>query len=274
MNNTNVIQEVKFYDIYLDNFLHFFNKILSWFPWLNFYTEDLLMQNIFIIIFFLLLNSRNSYYLLFYFLLIVFNWSVILANYNLEVLTGFLLVVELTAFLVLLLFLLSINYEGKLNNNKNSLFAGWFFSMLFFLFFLFLQFRPYFFKDLNPISYWDDYYDALNTESMNDLTGLYLFYYSSHIPIFILFIFLIFIASLICVNIGIISKIQVKQSVQPLRDVFNFMKDLLAFNFKRTQNSYHQQKRKATTRFVNSNKPEAIETEEEKLERLEKEKNK
>lgn len=265
--NIIVVQQPKFYDIYLEYFTSFFGKILSWFPWLNFYTEDLLMQNIFILIFFLLLNSRNSYYLLSYFLVIVFNWAVIMANYNLEVLTGFLLVVELTAFLVLLLFLLSINYEGKFNNNKNSLFVGWFFSMLFFLFFLFLQFRPYFFKSLNPISHWDDYYDALNTESMNDLTGLYLFYYSSHIPIFILFTFLIFVASLICVNIGIVSKVQVKQSVQPLRDIFNFMKDLLAFNFKRTQNSHYQQKRKATTRFVNSSKPEAIETEEEKIER-------
>lgn len=265
--NTYILEKPKLHEIYLEYLLHFFNKILSWFPWLNFYTEDLLMQNIFIIVFLLLLNSRNSYYLLSYFLIIVFNWCVIIANYNLEVLTGFLIVVELTAFLVLLLFLLSINYEGKFNNNKNSLFAGWFFSVLFFLFFLFLHFRPYFFKALNPISYWDDYYDALATESMNDLTGLYLFYYSSHIPIFILFTFLIFVASLICVNIGIISKIQVKQSVQPLRDVFNFMKDLLAFNFKRTQNSYRQQKRKATTRFVNSSKPEAVETEEEKLER-------
>lgn len=258
--------KIEIFEYYLNCYLTFFNKIISWFPWLNFYTEDVLMQNIFVITFLIFLKSRNSYYLLSYFLIIVFNWSIIIANYNLEVLTGFILVVELTAFLVLLLFLLSINYEGKFNNNKNSLFVGWFLSFVFFSLFFFLHFRPFFFKALNPISYWDDYYEALNNLSMNDLTGLYLFYYSSHIPLFIVFTFLIFIASLICVNIGVIAKVQVKQSLQPLKDIFNFMKDLISFDFRRTQKTHHQQKRKSTTRFVSSKKPGQIQTEEDDVE--------
>jgi hypothetical protein len=42
--------------------------------------------------------------------------GVFLAYYNLEVLTGFLLVVEFTAFFVVILFLLALNFEGKLSN--------------------------------------------------------------------------------------------------------------------------------------------------------------
>ena len=50
---------------------------------------------------------------MFLFILIM---GIFLAYYNLEVLSGFLLVVEFTAFFVIILFLLALNFEGKLLN--------------------------------------------------------------------------------------------------------------------------------------------------------------
>jgi hypothetical protein len=44
-----------------------------------------------------------------------------------------------------------------------------------------------------------------------------------------------------------------------MRDVFNFFKDLLAFDFKRRQNSIAQQRRSSITRFVRGNKPNVTE---------------
>jgi hypothetical protein len=98
---------------------------------------------------------------------------------------------------------------------------------------------------------------------MNDIAGLFLYYYSSHILIFVLFTFLIFITTLICINIGIIAKINTQQSIEPFKDIFLFLKDIISFNFKRNQNMNYQQKKKSTTRFVNLSKVIPVETTEE-----------
>jgi hypothetical protein len=111
------------------------------------------------------------------------------------------------------------------------------------------------FKLLNATAYWEDFYDSTADKINNDLTGLFICYYQAHTALFIIFAFLIFLATLLCINISAISKIRVQQSLTPLRDIFKFTNDLLSSDFKRRQNLTQQQKRKSTTRFVRFLKP-------------------
>ena len=68
--------------------------------------------------------------------------------------------------------------------------------------------------------------------------------------VFIIFTFLIFFATLLCVNIFNVTKTKVQFSLTPMRDLFDFVKDLVAFDFRRKQNLSQQQKRYPITRFV------------------------
>lgn len=80
----------------------------------------MLLQLLMITSIYLFISSSNLFYLAIYLLLNVFFLGVFLAFYNLEVLTGFLFVVEITAFFIIILFLLTLNFEGSLiNRSKN-----------------------------------------------------------------------------------------------------------------------------------------------------------
>lgn len=227
-----------------------FCNIAVWFPWLNFYSESFFLQFLIIIFLFFFLNSINLYYMAINLLTLIFLVGIFLAYYNLEVLTGFLLVVELTAFFVIILFLLSVNFEVITKNNVFSFFSFSFFIVLFYCLFLFFEFRVDNLNFLNGINYWDDYYESLNNTVMNDIFGLYLSYYFINSFLFFLFTMLIFVASLVCIILVKSSKASLYNSTLSLSYVFDFFKDLLAFDFLRKQNMNYQNKRKSATRLV------------------------
>ena len=227
-----------------------FCNITVWFPWLNFYSESFFLQFLIIVFFFFFLNSVNLYYMSINLLTLIFLLGIFLAYYNLEVLTGFLLVVELTAFFIIILFLLSINFEVITKNNIFSFFSFSFFIVLFYCIFLCFEFRVDSLNFLNGINYWDDYYESFNNTVMNDIFGLYLSYYFVNSFLFFLFTMLIFIASLVCIILVKSSKSSLYNSTLSLSYVFDFFKDLLAFDFLRKQNMNYQNKRKSTTRLV------------------------
>jgi hypothetical protein len=96
------------------------STLLLWFPWLNFYTENVVLQLLCLFVLILFATAPTLYYASLYTLLFVLTNGVFLSYYNLEVLTGFLLVVEFTAFFVLILFLLALNFEGRLPNREHA----------------------------------------------------------------------------------------------------------------------------------------------------------
>jgi hypothetical protein len=97
--------------------------------------------------------SVNLYYAAISLFLFIFLFGVILAYYNLEVLTGFLLVTEFTAFFIIIIFLLSMNFEVL---NKNRFFSFIFllyFFCIFFIFLLYFEFKIDTLNFLNGINY-------------------------------------------------------------------------------------------------------------------------
>lgn len=85
---------------------------------------------------------------------------------------------------------------------------------------------------------------------MNDIFGLYLSYYSFNSPLFFLFGCLIFVATLVCINLLRAVRIQSQQSVVSMEYIFKFFKDLVGFEFLRKQNMSQQNRRRPVNRLV------------------------
>lgn len=90
---------------------------------------------------------------------------------------------------------------------------------------------------------------------MNDILGLFLSYYSFNSPLFFLFACLIFIATLVCINLLRAIRVYSQQSTISMEYIFKFFKDLVGFDFLRKQNMTQQNKRKSVTRIVRFKKP-------------------
>lgn len=225
-------------------------NLLVWFPWLNFYSEVVLLQLLIITAIYLFITSSSLFYLAIYLLLNVFLLGVFLAFYNLEVLTGFLFVVEITAFFIIILFLLTLNFEGALINRSKNFIV---FSVVLlgaYLLFLYVFTRHIAMNFLNAVTHWDDYYESLNNEIMNDIFGLYLSYYNFNSPLFFMFGCLIFIATLVCINLLRAIRVQSQQNTVSMEYIFKFFKDLVGFEFLRKQNMSNQNRRRPVTRIV------------------------
>ena len=229
-------------------------NLLLWFPWLNFYSESAFLQVLIITIFYFFITSTNLFYAafsLFSFILLI---GIFLAYYNLEVLTGFLLVVEFTAFFIILLFLLSMNFEALIKNGVFSFFIFSLFILITFLFFIVFDYQKEYFYFLNPVLYLDDFYEILSNSVSNDIFGLYLSYYFINSFLFFLFFFLIFIASLICIMLVKVSKFSLYNSTLSFSYIFDFFKNITSFDFLRKQSMLYQNKRKPVTKLIKFSK--------------------
>lgn len=233
------------------------NILSLWFPWLNFYSENIILQLLWFISFLLFISANTLYYSASYMLLIIIINGVFLAYYNLEVLTGFLLVVELTVFFIIILFLLALNFDGKLSNKIEKIIYYCFSLIFIYLFFFYSFSKPVSLEFLNANYYLDNYYHDINDDIMNDLFGLYLSYYDFNGVLFFIFSLLIFITSISTINLFKIIKIKTQEHLLTFQYIFDFFKDLLMFNFLRKQNMGRQVRRKASTRFVHTKRKNA-----------------
>lgn len=228
------------------------SNLLAWFPWLNFYTENAILQLLLLFALLLFSLATTLYYAAVYMFLFILLTGVFLAYYNLEVLTGFLLVVEFTAFFVIILFLMALNFESKLANVDHTLLTYAIILFLSYLFFFFTFSKPDSLDFLNATYYWDDYYADLQDDVMNDVFGLYLSYYNFNGVLFFLFGLMIFSATLTCVNFFKILRVKTQEHLVTLQYVYNFFRDLVSFDFLRKQNLSNQTRRKPATRLVRS----------------------
>ena len=102
----------------------------------------------------------------------------------------------------------------------------------------------------NFIYLWDDFYEALNNELMNDLFGLFLSYYYFNNNLLIIFGFLIFLASVICINLLKLTKNISFDTTNIFLKLFNFFNDFINFNFLRVQNLFKQNLKKPNVRII------------------------
>lgn len=236
---------------------HFLETIVFFFtnlPWKFFLSDFWLVQLILIYVLFLIYYSTNYYYILFYFFIEVFYYGFFLCLYQLDFFVGFLWLTECLVVFVTVLLLFYLNNSGNFNKLNLSLLHFFIFGGSLGLFALILSFFsyseietfiPY---ELNINDLWDDYYEALNNQIMNDAIGLFISYYYYNSFEFLLVMLILLVGSLIVVNLNKLNKNIKYPKYNTLLEVFHFFKNWINSFFLRKQNLTDQEMAYASTR--------------------------
>ena len=241
------------------NYLNSF--ILFWWPWINLINEVFFIQFLLVYILYIIYSTNNFYFVLFYIFIYFIYIGIFLSLYNLELFTAFLWLTECVIVFVSVLLLFYINVYGNLNKNNNIINSFKYYNiyLIFFIFILVLSipsnFENYIFIFNNIYYYWDNYYEALYNNKMNDLFGLYISYYYINSFELLILGFILLIASLVCVNINKFNRQIKSNNYQSFLSLFDFFEDFSKFFFLRKQNLTDQNLSNPSTRiFKKKNK--------------------
>jgi hypothetical protein len=226
--------------------LDFCYNVISWTPWISFLSECAAIQFCLLLSLFFFNQSKTLFYSVIYMLLLFIWLGIFLAYFNVELFTGFLWVVELTVIFILVLFLFYFNFSGELRTSKFFFFK---FMLVVVLLFFFDNFSLKL-DFLNFNFFFENFYELRSSALMNDLHSLFLSYYYFNGFLLFLFGFLVFLVSIVCVNLLRASKVVTLDAVLSALSVYNFFADLLNFEFLRKQNLFHQNLRKSNSRLV------------------------
>lgn len=227
--------------------------INTWWPWITIWNEAFLIQFLIIYVLYLIYNTNNLYFVLFYLFICFFYLGFFLSIYNLELFTAFLWLTECVIVFVSILFLFYLNVYGNSNKSNLSIFSFKYYG-LFYLFFFstFIYINPSELEFFIPIEinifFWDDFYEALNNNKMNDVFGLYISYYLINSFEFLLIGLLLLIASVVCVNLNKFNRTLKANNYYELVTLFDFFEDFVKFIFMRKQNLVDQEISSSSTR--------------------------
>lgn len=231
---------VKFFDL-------FQSFIIEWYPWVIFFSENLLLQLFLIYTIYLIFTSLNLYYTLLYLFLEITLFGLFLNFYQLELFSGFLWVVEGTVIFIALILLFYLVVEFNLIKLDFQIYK--FFNFFGIILASIVMFCSNFFNSstelyLPQIFYylelWDDYYEALWNKNMNDFLLLFISYYEiNSIEFLLIGLFLLF-GSVVCVNLNKLQKSLKLQKLPEFLKIFNLFEDFISFIFLRKQNLHDQ----------------------------------
>lgn len=203
---------------------------------------------------YLIYSTNNLYFVLFYLFICFFYLGIFLAIYNLELFTAFLWLTECVIVFVSILFLFYLNVYGNVNKINIILHSFKYYGLFLFLILfntsLILPFEMENFipKEFLTFFYWDDYYEALSNNKMNDLFGLYLSYYYINSFEFLIVGLLLLVASLVAVNLNKFNRTIKANNYYSLLTLFDFFDDFVKFLFLRKQNLVDQTISSTSTR--------------------------
>ena len=237
------------------DWLNFFKDSINlWWPWINLLNELFVIQFFILYTMYLIYSTNNLYFSLFYLFIIFFYFGIFLSIYNLELFTAFLWLTECVIIFVSILFLFYLNVYGNVNKTNLIIFSfkyyGLFLSFIIFtLVYIFPSEIEFFMPtELNNFVIWDDYYEALWNNKMNDLFGLYLSYYTINSFEFLIVGLLLLMASLVCVNLNKFNRNMKSTNYYELTSLFDFFDDFVKFIFMRKQNLVDQNISSSSTR--------------------------
>ena len=140
-----------------------------------------------------------------------------------------------------------------LNNLKlGSLFFGFWFLVFNLVFFSETEFYIPIELSINLI--WDDFYESLLNDKMNDLFGVMLSFYVFNSFEFLSVGFLLLVGSLICVNLNRFIKTGKVYNYKNYFSIVDFFKDSIKMSFLRKQNLTNQTIQPSNSRFIKSKK--------------------
>jgi hypothetical protein len=165
------------------NLSFYYQLVLNWWPWLTFWNESFFLQFLIVYTMYLIYSTNNLYFTLFYLFIEFFYFGLFLALYNLELFTAFLWLTECVIVFISILFFFYLNVFSNISKINLIIYSFKYFGLYLGFFFLSTVYifpsEIEFFLPLefNIIYMWDDYYEALWNDKMNDLFGLYIGYY-------------------------------------------------------------------------------------------------
>lgn len=215
--------------------------------------ESFLIQLILLYSLYNITTSVNLYNVLMYVIVIIFIFGVYLSFYNMEMFTAFLWLTEVVVLLVCLFLLFTVSPSGKTQSLNKNVFEYKNIAVFIVSVFNSYGYTTWYSSDNNynlaiEIYLYDDYYEALYNNIMNDLYGLYIGFYFINSVEFILVTLLLLIGSVVAVKLNkflIIGKIKAYPTYFSL---FNFVKETFNFLFLRKQNLTDQQNGYSSTR--------------------------
>lgn len=204
----------------------------SWLFWLTLFSEYWLIQLIFIFTLFYFIFSQNLYFSLIYFFFIIIELGCFLGIINLELLSGFLWLIEFTIFFILLILFFFLNNEGfifqfqlKISVFLNFWFLGVFYLWLYIYWFFFLG-ENFFLHNFCINEFYINFYESIKNFLNNDFIGFKLSYYDFNRIEFLLFCFLLLFVSFICINCN---KVQFFLTLYSYFNYIYFLKQTFVF---------------------------------------------
>ena len=227
------------YDFFLSNielYYSYFNSIIS--------IEVFFLQFFFLLILLYCYASNNIYYTLMYVFFLFFLFGIFLSFWQVDLFTGFLWLIELTIIFVFMLVLFYLNFKGSLGPFDKKINFLSKFSIL--IAYIYINIYYYYDTELtyvaefNTLCIWEDYYESFKNNSMNDFFVLLSSYYFFNSFEFILIGFILFIGSIVCINIFKINKIDTNSNILEFISLFDFFKNVISYTFLRKQNLFNQ----------------------------------
>lgn len=221
-----------------------------------FFIENLIIQFFIFYLLYLLAVNSNLYYILLYVFIEIVLCGVFICLFQLELFTGFLWVAEFTIVFIAVILLFYLNVDGlhiKYNiqiNNILYFIPSLFLFAVYYCFDLFNELELYLPLELSYIDFYDNYYESVNNNAMNDFTALTISYYLINSAEFISIGLLLLIGSVVCVNLYKSNKNYsiVKQS--NVLNMFDFFKDFINFSFIRKQDLNKQTSAPSSLRSI------------------------
>lgn len=230
-------------------------------PWFSFFSDALVLQLLIVYTLFIIINTTNLYYVLFYIILQIIFFGLFLSLYQLEIFTAFLWLTEVVVILVCLFLLFNTSPSGNINKPNNFPWTQKTLGIFIPTVIVSLNFTHFSLADysvhtlLLSSSLWDNYYEALNNENLNDLYGLFLSYYWLNSVEFVLIGTILLIGSLACVQLNKFLKTNKTITYLSFFDIYDYFKDLTKILFMRKQNLVDQATASSSTRiFKKKNK--------------------
>jgi hypothetical protein len=217
-------------------------SILNFFEFSNLFSEVFFMQIAILLNIILLLFIRNTFYTLLYFFIFTFQIGLFISFFQMELFTGFLYVLEITAVFIMLIVMFYLNFKGNSTFNKNYNFVICIYVLLTVLLFptFYTECELYLPNLFNCIDIWDNYYESINNYYLNDFIGLYLSYFLINSFELIIMGFILFLGSILCIVIFNLAGFTKNNNYILFKNFINFYFKLLDFYFLRKQNLIKQ----------------------------------
>lgn len=159
--------------------------------------------------------------------------TILLCFFQLDLFGAFFIVSELTVIFIFMLLFFYLNFKGLTVKIENGVFY-WF--VLLYLCIYFLYFTIYTQGSDLFTTFYDDFYEAINNNQLNDFTGLFYSYYLFNSVAFIILMFILLIISIISIVLYQKNDEIKLININKYLSFYNFFKDIIKLNFLKKQN--------------------------------------